>query len=107
MSSSPASLGSRTGSPVTSPWPKVWHRDACSQQWADQRARQWGEQSSLFRNRVLGEFAVSDQDGVIPLPWVEQANDRWRLWQDAGADFGPVTHLGVDIGRGHESRCFA
>jgi hypothetical protein len=73
-----------------------------SQQWADQRARQWGEQSSLFRNRVLGEFSANDADGVIPLGWVEAANDRFREWQDAGADFGPVTHLGVDIGRGHD-----
>jgi hypothetical protein len=70
-----------------------------SRSWAEQRARQWGDKSALFRNRVLGEFAASDSDGVIPLAWVEAANERWQAWQDAGADFGPVTHLGVDVAR--------
>jgi hypothetical protein len=70
-----------------------------SRSWAEQRARQWGEKSAIFRNRVLGEFAASDADGVIPLAWIEAANERWQAWQDAGADFGPVTHLGVDVAR--------
>jgi hypothetical protein len=70
-----------------------------SQSWADQRARQWGAKSALYRNRVLGEFASSDSNGVIPLSSIEAANERWAAWQDAGADFGPVTHLGVDVAR--------
>lgn len=44
----------------------------------DQRARQWGENSAVFKNRVLGEFCESSEDCVIPLAWVEAANDRWR-----------------------------
>lgn len=45
--------------------------------WADQRARQWGSQSAIYLNRVEGEFASSDEDGTIPLSWVEAAQDRW------------------------------
>lgn len=44
----------------------------------DQRARQWGENSAVFKNRVLGEFCESSEDCVIPLAWVEAANERWR-----------------------------
>lgn len=51
-----------------------WQRDALAQ---------WGEHSSLYQVRVLGEFADSD-DGLIPLSWIAQANKRWADWKDAG-----------------------
>lgn len=63
--------------------------------WAEQRSRQWGAQSALFLNRVEGEFASSDEDGVIPLSWVEAANERWSeahpecLVKKAGRDEVP------------------
>lgn len=79
-----------------------------SKQWAAQRSRQWGAGSALYLNRVEGEFASSDEDGVIPLGWVEAAVDRWR------ARFGPhgerweppgdMTALGVDVARGGADR---
>ena len=49
-----------------------------SPEWVDQRRKQWGEGSALFQNRVLGEFATSEEDGVIPLAWVEAAQSRWE-----------------------------
>ena len=55
-----------------------------STEWAEQRKRQWGEQSALYANRVLGEFHSSDEDSVIPLAWVEAAVERWRAWDDTG-----------------------
>jgi hypothetical protein len=67
--------------------------------WADQRARQWGEYSAVYQNRVLGEFASSEADSIMPLAWVEAAVERGRAWQDAGAELGPITHLGVDVAR--------
>lgn len=71
-----------------------------SQDWVDQRAKQWGKDSALFANRVLGEFHTSDSDGVIPLEWVEAANARWLAWDDAGRPMvaGPRT-VGVDVAR--------
>lgn len=45
---------------------------------AEQRKLQWGEQSAVYQNRVLGEFCTSDEDCVIPLAWIEAANERWE-----------------------------
>lgn len=69
--------------------------------WARNRAKQWGADSAVYANRVLGEFHSSDEDSVIPLSWVEQANDRWMMWRDQGS---PILHgrriIGVDVARG-------
>lgn len=71
-----------------------------SREWVDQRAKQWGKDSAVYANRVLGEFHTSDADGVIPLEWVESANERWRDWEGAGKPEpeGPQT-VGVDVAR--------
>lgn len=71
-----------------------------SREWAEQRKKQWGEQSAIYQNRVLGEFCASDEDGVIPLGWIEAANQRWQEWKDAGAVNGHITSFGVDVGSG-------
>jgi len=70
-----------------------------SPSWAAARGRQWGTASAVFRNRVEGEFASSDEDSVIPFEWVEAATERWQAWKDSGEDLGPVTVLGVDVAR--------
>jgi hypothetical protein len=37
--------------------------------------------------RCLGNFCASDEDSVVPLSWVEAANERWnRLYPDEDAD---------------------
>jgi hypothetical protein len=74
--------------------------DRVAKEWAAQRARQWGPGSALYHNRVLGEFASSDEDGVIPLAWVEAAVDRWRAWDEHGRpDPGSPQVVGVDVAR--------
>jgi hypothetical protein len=71
-----------------------------SREWAEQRRRQWGENSAVYANRVLGEFHSSDEDGVIPLEWVELANERWRAWDDAGRPGrSGLVVAGVDVAR--------
>jgi len=45
--------------------------------WAADRLAQWGEKSQVYRCHVLGEFA-GEQDGVIPMAWVEAAIERGR-----------------------------
>lgn len=57
-----------------------------SAEWAEQRKRQWGEKSAVYLNRVKGEFAASDEDGVIPLSHVEAANRRWEEHVDGLLD---------------------
>lgn len=66
-----------------------------SREWADNRKRQWGETSTVYQNRVLGNFAASDEDGIIPLAWIEAANERWHDWAEQGKP-GTLTDLGVD-----------
>jgi hypothetical protein len=71
-----------------------------TEEWAQQRVRQWGEQSAIYQNRVLGEFYASDEDSVIPLAWVEAAAARWREWDEAGRpDTGKPRTVGVDVAR--------
>lgn len=58
-----------------------------SEKWAAQRAEQWGEDSALYANRVLGEFHADD-DSLIPLAWAEAAIARWHTWKAPEADGG-------------------
>lgn len=69
--------------------------------WAEQRKLQWGEDSAVYHNRVLGNFHASDEDSVIPLSWLEAAIERWHVWDRAGrpSPGGPLW-TGVDVGRG-------
>lgn len=72
-----------------------------SAEWAAQRAKQWGEDSAVYQNRVLGEFATQDEASVIPLAWIELANERYDAWVEAGRPgqgMGKRT-LGVDTAR--------
>lgn len=69
--------------------------------WVEQRRLQWGESSAVYQNRIAGEFAASDEDSVIPLAWVELANERWRELYESD-DWGDFTSVGVDIGGGGE-----
>jgi len=68
------------------------------EKWAEKRRQQWGENSAVYQNRVEGQFASGDEDGVIPLSWVEAANERWHAISEAG-DWGPLLTVGVDVAR--------
>lgn len=74
-----------------------------SPEWAAQRRAQWGEESAVYRNRVLGQFASSDEAGLIPLSWVEAANERWQAVHESG-EWGPFVCCGVDVARGGADR---
>ena len=69
-----------------------------SRTWAEDKKLLWGESSAIFQNRVLGEFHTSDADGVIPLSWIEAANERWEIWHES-KEWLPFTAVGVDVGR--------
>lgn len=76
-----------------------------TREWAGQRARQWGESSAIYVNRVLGEFHAGDEDSVIPLSWAEAAAQRWHAWKAAGSpDTGRPRTVGVDVARTGEDR---
>lgn len=53
---------------------------AVTQEWIDDRKKEWGENSSLYIAKVLGEFPPEGEDTLVPLSWVELAitNDSAR-----------------------------
>lgn len=55
-----------------------------SQEWIDNRRRQWGAESPIFLNRVLGQFSTSAENVVVPHEWVELAIERWIQAVDEG-----------------------
>jgi hypothetical protein len=79
-----------------------------SRRWAEQRLLQWGADSAIYHNRVLGEFHASDEESVIPLAWLEAAIERWHEWVRAGSlsPGGPLW-TGVDVGRGGDETVLA
>lgn len=65
--------------------------------WIDRAKARWGENSSIYKAKVLGEWA-DDEDGLIPMSWVRAANDRWEAWKDAGGHQPPGrTVFRVDV----------
>jgi hypothetical protein len=76
-----------------------------SPSWAEKRKRQWGQDSPVYQNRVLGEFADFSDDGIIPLLWVRASNERWHvlnLKQFAGVN--GIKTLGIDVAREGEDK---
>lgn len=74
-----------------------------SEKWIEDRKREWGEKSSTFKNRVLGEFAEGEIDSLIPLSWIEAAFERWREWAknfEKEKVALESDQLGVDVARG-------
>lgn len=88
--------------------------------WAANMRSAWGPDSAMYANHVLGEFAASEEDGIIPLAWVEQAFRRWEklhgsceervkdgVWRHV-CDPGEFTCVGVDPARsGLDKSAFA
>ena len=68
-------------------------------EWAAQRLKQWGENSPMYQNRIEGNFAASDEDTIIPLSWIEKANERWHEWQENHPEKIQYDTIGVDVAR--------
>ena len=47
-----------------------------SAEWAADRKMQWGETSSIYRARVLGEFTADEPDALIQLSWLDTARQH-------------------------------
>jgi len=75
-----------------------------SSDWVEARKKQWGETSSIFQNRVLGQFAKQSEESVIPLAWVENAIERWKSVYEAEIKLPPLDKLGVDVARSGEDK---
>lgn len=73
-------------------------------EWVEDKRQRWGEQSPVYRSRVLGEFPLDSDNAVIPLAWVEAAVERWHAWKASGAALGPLTAVALDVADGGQDR---
>jgi hypothetical protein len=77
------------------------NRDAGDFKWEGK----WYRPNDLFLVKVMGEFPRATEDTLIPLSWVELANDRWHDLQGKGKG---TLKLGVDVaGMGRDLTVFA
>lgn len=62
--------------------------------WVRGRLDRWGEHSPMFQSRILANFPPASPDGLIPLSWVESAQNR-------SLEPGVLdkVQLGVDVAR--------
>jgi phage terminase large subunit len=81
------------------PWRKTPYND---ERYPAQMAREYGEQSNVYRVRVLGEFPLSDDNAVIPLDIVESAVER-----QVDVTAGRSTVWGLDVGAGGDDSALA
>jgi hypothetical protein len=66
-------------------------------EWIEDKKLRWGVSSPLFKSKILGEWA-DDEDGLIPMSWVIDANARWHAWNESRRELVGRTVLGVDVG---------
>jgi hypothetical protein len=79
-----------------------------SLEWAREKRKAWGRDSTAYQNRVWGRFAKDSPDAVIPLVWVEAAIARWYGWQKAGSLREGKFVIGADTaGQGVDKTVFA
>jgi len=63
--------------------------------------------NDLFLVKVMGEFPRQDEDSLVPLNWIEAANERWLAYQTNGQTTEKLK-LGLDVaGMGNDLTCFA
>lgn len=67
--------------------------------WVDARRTVWGVDSSIYRQQAMAEFAADRAGTLIPLAWIEAAQERWQEWASLGFP-GTAYTFGVDVGGG-------
>jgi phage terminase large subunit len=55
-----------------------------TREWVEEKADEWGRKSSLFKVRVLGEFAEHEEGKIFSLHTIEEAEKRWAETPAAG-----------------------
>jgi hypothetical protein len=70
-----------------------------TKEWCDEKAIEWGVESSLYQVRVDGEFPRQGASAVIPLAWVEEALERMLGYLEEPFEPSMGLDVGVDPGR--------
>lgn len=81
--------------------PDEMRRRLCSQLYRAEAEKRWGLTNPLYIAKVLGEFPPYGEDGLIPMKWVRDAQQRYNTT----AETHPV-EMGVDLGAGGDKNVF-
>lgn len=81
-------------------------------EWKADCAAKWGEESPIFRARVMGEYIDDDKGALFPFSWIERAmTDRWATrgqptvgFDVAGSVDGDESAVAVAFGPDEDGR---
>jgi len=54
----------------------------CTHDWVEEKQREWGVDSTLYKVRVKGEFVLASEDSIVQLADIIDAQERWNEIQD-------------------------
>jgi phage terminase large subunit len=71
-----------------------------TREWVEDRREEWGETSPMWRSRVLGQFPEEGDNVLVPLSWIDAAQERWRdtVYEGLVPTDG-VVEAGLDVAR--------
>ena len=81
-------------------------KGAVTKEWIEEKRELWGEHHPFWYSRVLGEFPKISTRGVVPLGWVERAQnaERWQDALDTAKDERYPRVAGLDVARYGDNR---
>lgn len=88
------------------------HASRVNRAWLNQKREEWGEDSPIYLAKIRGEFPAEGDDVLIPLSYIDAAEDAYeRTTTEGGGEgvalvpvvpLGPRAVLGCDVARhGH------
>lgn len=72
---------------------KLLYPGLVTSEWIESMKQEYGENSPIFKARVVGDFPIEGEDTLIPLTWVENAMKR------NPSNTEHEKYLGVDVAR--------
>jgi phage terminase large subunit len=81
---------------------KVLIPGLATREWIDEKRAEWGEDSPLYKVRVRGEFALSEDGKIFSVHAITQAELRWPETEATGRLFVGIDPAGAS-GMGDES----
>ncbi|MFB0552285.1 MAG: hypothetical protein ACETWQ_03125, partial [Phycisphaerae bacterium] len=75
---------------------KIIYPKLVTSQWVEDRRKDWGEQSPLYQTKVLGQFPITSEHGLIPIDWLLAAQERPASNVTVCPD---ERRIGVDVAR--------
>lgn len=71
-------------------------------EWVEEKKREWGEDSALYKIRIKGEHAIHEEGRIFSVHLIGQAEARWAVTPDAGRLFIGLDPAG-ESGKGDET----